>query len=50
MIKKLEEKITGSFKEVFVKSKEKSCDLRTAANIVAIDRILLAERQRSYLL
>ena len=49
VLQKLKEKITNSFKKVLGITQEKNCDFRTAANIVAIERILSAEKQRGYL-
>ncbi len=46
VLRELKQKIVSSSKKVFEISKEKSCDLRTAANMVAIKRILMAEKER----
>lgn len=50
VFKSLKEKIISSLTKVISISKEKTCDLRTAANLVAIDRILEAEKERGNLL
>lgn len=49
VFQKLEKKISNSFKNVLEIAKNKNCDFRTAANIVAVNRILEAERKRGCL-
>jgi len=49
VLEKLEEKITEAVKKVVEISREKNCDLRTAANIAAVNRILEAEKKRGNL-
>ncbi|MDP2951414.1 MAG: Glu/Leu/Phe/Val dehydrogenase [bacterium] len=46
VLRELKQKIVSSAKKVFQIGKEKSCDLRTAANMVAIKHILMAEKER----
>jgi len=46
VLDRLEESMINSFNEVFNASKKYSTDLRTAAQIIAVDRILAAERLR----
>jgi len=46
VLRELKQKIISSFKKVSLIAGEKNYDLRTAANMVAIERILMAEKQR----
>ena len=49
VFRKLEKKMSNAFKEVWELGKEKSCDLRSASHILAIQRILKAEKLRGHL-
>ncbi|MBW3011627.1 glutamate dehydrogenase, partial [Candidatus Woesearchaeota archaeon] len=49
VLQKLEEVMKTAFEETFLASKKYNTDMRTAAQIVAIDRILAAERLRGNL-
>ena len=49
MFEQLEGKITSAFDEVITLARKEKYDLRTAANILAIKRILKAEHHRGRL-
>lgn len=49
IMKKLRELMVKSFDELYMKCKDLACDMRTAAYVLAIERILKAERLRGNL-
>ena len=49
VFEKLEEKMDSAFNQVFAFSQKENCDLRAASQIIAIKKILAAEKLRGNL-